>query len=187
MPNPQPGPNGATSPSRYQPNPTDDRAVTGPLSSVYLALATAIEEITDNVYQSEAYRALDPGTRRAVRTADSALRRAAFSVVLHAPEPSVPVSIESEMHCHWCRHDRNVHNLYGCDEYTGAGGCSCPYALDGRRALVRPVDGSFQMTRGGPMMRYDADGLPVPAATQWVAQLVTARGQRIIQRQREEI
>ena len=69
------------SPSRYQPNPIDDRAVTGWASSVYLALASAIEEV-ENIRQARF--PLDPGTRRGINTAESALRRAAFSLVVHA-------------------------------------------------------------------------------------------------------
>lgn len=82
-----PSPTWNGSPSRYQPNPTDDRAVTGPQSAAYLAIATALEAVTDDI-PADLYRTLSPDTRRAIRTAEHALRRAAFSLVAHAPEAS---------------------------------------------------------------------------------------------------
>jgi hypothetical protein len=80
-------PNWQGSPSRYEPNPIDDRAVKGPASSVYLALATAIEqiEVIRDTRRTTNLR-LDPGTIRAINSAESALRRAAFGVVLHSEE-----------------------------------------------------------------------------------------------------
>jgi hypothetical protein len=83
-----PSPQWNGNPARYRPNQIDDRAVTGPLSDVYLRLATAIEAIEhgEDGIPGETFLALDPGTRKAIRSAENALRRAAFSVVLHAPE-----------------------------------------------------------------------------------------------------
>jgi hypothetical protein len=75
-------PTGGDNPSRYKPNAEDDRASGG--SAIYLSLATAIEE-TDRIFSDgPLYASLDLQTRRNIRTADSALRRAAFLFVLHA-------------------------------------------------------------------------------------------------------
>jgi hypothetical protein len=49
--------------------------------ATYLSIATAIEEI-ENLVPSR----LDPQTQRALRTAEGALRRAAFSLVIHHRE-----------------------------------------------------------------------------------------------------
>ena len=72
-------PTGGDSPSRYKPNPTDDRAVDG--SPVYLAIATAIEEV-----EAIGLVEVDPQTRKALKSAEGALRRAAFSLVVHHRE-----------------------------------------------------------------------------------------------------
>jgi hypothetical protein len=81
-----PIPTGGDTPSRYKPNPVDDRALTGMASGAYLALATAIEQT--EVIQADAkfWNTIDKNTQKAIRTAESALRRAAFGLVLHAPD-----------------------------------------------------------------------------------------------------
>ena len=80
-----PSPQWNGSPSRYQPNPADDRAVADDpaAAAAYFQLAVAIAAITDD-FPPELFRAMAPGTRRGVRTAEAALRRSAFSVVLYA-------------------------------------------------------------------------------------------------------
>lgn len=92
-------PTGGDNPNRYQPNPTDDRAILGAAphspfalaqSSAYLAVATALDAIeemrreTGFIPDAAPYLALDPQSRRAIRAAESALRRAAFGIVVHA-------------------------------------------------------------------------------------------------------
>ncbi len=74
-------PTGGDTPSRYQPNPIDDRATGG--GNIYLALATAIEAIEDIYSDPDEYTSLDKNTRKAIRSAEGALRRAAFGVVIH--------------------------------------------------------------------------------------------------------
>ena len=82
-----------TNPSRYKPNPEDDRAVReatkdGPEATAYFAVATALDALDDVFKREEGYRSifidLDPQTRKALRSADGALRRAGFSLVVHA-------------------------------------------------------------------------------------------------------
>lgn len=72
-------------PSRYQPNPDDDRALNDgkhPLeAAAYFQLAVAIEAITEDL-DGNTYKTLHPQTRRAIRTAEHALRRAALGVVI---------------------------------------------------------------------------------------------------------
>lgn len=80
-------PNFTGSPNRYTPNPVDDRKLTGDASATYLALANAIEEVTDNI-PNAVYKDLNPSVRRSVRSAENALRRAAYGVVVYAPEPT---------------------------------------------------------------------------------------------------
>jgi hypothetical protein len=79
-------PTGGDIPSQYQPNPTDDRATgSGP---TYLAIATAIEAI-ESIERRDPVTMrmlLDPQTVKALRSAESALRRAAFSLVIHHRE-----------------------------------------------------------------------------------------------------
>ena len=77
-----PAPVGGDTPNRYRPNSIDDRQVTDPLqSSAYLAIATALGAITDDI---DPDTRLDYATRRALRTAENALRRAAWLIVVHA-------------------------------------------------------------------------------------------------------
>ena len=78
-----PSPQWNGSPSRYEPNPIDDRKLSGEDSATYLALATAIEAITDDI-PADVFRALAPATQRAIGQAEHALRRAAFGVVAYA-------------------------------------------------------------------------------------------------------
>lgn len=83
-------------PNRYQPNPADDRAIAGlpNTSNVYLQLAVAIEAITDDI-PAEAWRYLNRDTRRAIRAAESALRRAALTTVMYA-DPTYPAVIDPD-------------------------------------------------------------------------------------------
>lgn len=81
-------PTGGDTPSRYRPNAADDRGTGN--TDMYRALAAAIEEIETLRAPGPAYAALDPQTRRNIRTAESALRRAAFSFVIHSPMRALP-------------------------------------------------------------------------------------------------
>jgi hypothetical protein len=77
------------SPSRYEPNPVDDRRLAGtPAGSAYLQAAIAIEAITigEDGIDRETFIALPAALRRDIRRADAALRRLAFGIVLYAPE-----------------------------------------------------------------------------------------------------
>lgn len=86
-----PAPTTDGNPSRYKPNPEDDRALAGtPMSAAYLQLAIAIEAVeelrTIDDQGPRLYLMLPPASRKAVNAAESALRRAAFTLVLYAPE-----------------------------------------------------------------------------------------------------
>lgn len=67
-------------PSAYQPNPADDRQLGGPDAETYRALAAAIEEC-QSIRESE----YEPRAKvlQAVRSAESALRRAAWLTVAY--------------------------------------------------------------------------------------------------------
>lgn len=79
------------SPGRYQINSDDDKKLTGEDSTAYFALATALDALEPQdgtgIYR-ETWRAMQPQARKAIRTAESALRRAAWIIVIHAPEPA---------------------------------------------------------------------------------------------------
>lgn len=80
-----PSPQWNGSPSRYQPNPIDDRAVADDpaAAAAYFQLAVAIEAISED-FPNELYRTMTPSVRRSIRTAENALRRAAYAVVVYA-------------------------------------------------------------------------------------------------------
>lgn len=89
-----PSPQWNGSPSSYQPNPIDDRLVTGPHRAAYFEVATALDAI-ESLHTREDWTnvagepaplmlALDKATRKALRVAESNLRRAAFLIVLHS-------------------------------------------------------------------------------------------------------
>lgn len=92
-----PSPTWGGSPSTYQPNPTDDRATGG--GDTYRALTAAIEEVESIRADWESYRRLAPDTRRALRTAESALRRAAYGYVVYRKEEE-PEPGESQTRWH---------------------------------------------------------------------------------------
>ena len=88
-----PVPTTDVSPNRYQPNPQDDRAIReasgdGPDATAYFSIASALDALDDVFGREEGRRSifidLDPQTRKALRSADKALRRAGFSLVVHA-------------------------------------------------------------------------------------------------------
>lgn len=82
-----PVPQGNASPNRYEINPVDDRAVVAvdpEASEVYYQIAAAIEAITDVRKDPAVYRRLNKGTRAGLNSAESSLRRAAFSLVIFA-------------------------------------------------------------------------------------------------------
>ena len=84
-------PNTNCSPSRYKINGEDDRKLTGEDSRAYFAIASALDALDaqdgTGIYR-ETWQAMQPQARKAVRTAENALRRAAWVIVIHAPEPS---------------------------------------------------------------------------------------------------
>jgi hypothetical protein len=72
------------SPSKYQPNPVDDRALTTDAQrETYRAMTAAIEEC-ETLIEGGALPGLGKGVLRGVITAEAALRRAAFALVLNA-------------------------------------------------------------------------------------------------------
>lgn len=77
-------PAGGDIPSRYQPNPVDDRlAVDAGQGEAYRAIASAIDEI-EGLRGEVGQELLDPAVLRPLRSAESALRRAAFALIVHA-------------------------------------------------------------------------------------------------------
>ena len=81
-------PKGVDSPSRYEPNPVDDRKLSGEPSSRYLAIATAIESVTDALKEMPGGSGVKPSAsdlkvRTALNTALGAMRRAAFLTALN--------------------------------------------------------------------------------------------------------
>ena len=82
-------PNYQGNPSRYKPNGIDDRAIrdvtqNGPQSAAYFAVAVALDALVEDIFDAKIYMALDPQTRKALRSAEKALRRAGFSLIVHA-------------------------------------------------------------------------------------------------------
>jgi len=80
------------SPNRYQPNPADDRAIReatkdGPESIAYFGVASALDALEDS-FERETFSKLNPNTRRALRSAENALRRAGFGLVVYAQNRS---------------------------------------------------------------------------------------------------
>jgi hypothetical protein len=76
-------PQGGDVPSRYQPNPVDDRvAVDAERGEAYRAIAAAIEEVEGLIDGGIALT--DPKVAATLRSAESALRRAAFTLIVHA-------------------------------------------------------------------------------------------------------
>lgn len=74
-------PNGTGSPSQYQPNPADDRlAVAAGVGEQYRAMAAAIEEV-EGVLDPETGTINARHVRRPLRSAESALRRAAWALI----------------------------------------------------------------------------------------------------------
>jgi hypothetical protein len=79
-----------SNPNRYQINADDDRRLTGEDSAAYFAIATALDALEaqdgTGIYR-ETWTAMQPQARKALRSAENALRRAAWIIVIHAPEP----------------------------------------------------------------------------------------------------
>jgi hypothetical protein len=74
-------------PNRYQINADDDRRLTGEDSRAYFAIATALDalEAQDGTgIDAVTLSTMPPQARKAIRTAESALRRAAWIIVIHA-------------------------------------------------------------------------------------------------------
>lgn len=70
------------SPNKYQPNPVDDRKLSGTAAAAYLNLATAIEQIAELTTAPDT-GTLGPKVTTALRTAEGAMRRAAWMVVAY--------------------------------------------------------------------------------------------------------
>lgn len=74
---------GKNNPSDYVPNPTDDRlAVAAGVGEAYRALASAIEEL-EGLTGEVGSEILDKKVRQPVRSATSALRRAAYALIVY--------------------------------------------------------------------------------------------------------
>lgn len=68
-------------PNRYEPNPVDDRRMSGAHGLAYLEIATALEAVTNLTKDIDIVKAMPPAVRRSLRSAENALRRSAWVLV----------------------------------------------------------------------------------------------------------